>query len=60
MSIDDGIALTGLLILLSGIFLWLGLAATLIVLGLVMIYIGMRVEFPQRVKQNEPDKTINS
>ena len=55
MSIDDVIALIGFIILLTGIFLWLGLAATLIVLGLVMIYIGLRVETPQKVVQNEPD-----
>jgi len=55
MSIDDMVALLGLLILLVGIYLWLGLSATLIVLGLVMIYVGMRVEIPQKVGKNEPD-----
>jgi len=55
MSIDDVIALIGLIILLTGIYLWLGLAATLIILGLVMIYIGLRVETPQKVGENEPD-----
>jgi hypothetical protein len=55
MSIDDVIAIIGLLIFLTGIFLWLGIAATLIILGLVLIYIGMRVEIPQKVGQNEPN-----
>lgn len=55
MSIDDVIAIIGLLIFLIGIYLWLGLAATLIVLGLVMIYIGVRVEIPQKVGKNEPN-----
>jgi len=60
MSIDDVIALAGLLTLLSGIFLWLGLAATLIVLGLVLIYIGVRLEIPRRIKENEPNQTTNT
>ena len=60
MSIDDGVALFGLLLFLSGIFLWLGLAATLITLGLVMVYIGYVVEIPQRVNNDEPDKTTNT
>ena len=55
MSIDDVVALIGLIVFLTGIYLWLGLSATLIILGLVMIYIGLRVEIPQKVGKNEPD-----
>lgn len=60
MSIDDVIALSGLLLFLTGIYLWLGLAATLIVLGLVLIYIGVRLEIPRRINENESDKTTNT
>ncbi len=60
MSIDDIVALLGLLILLTGIYLWLGLAATLIILGAVLIFIGMRLEIPQRINENESDKTNNT
>lgn len=60
MSIDDIIALLGLLIFLTGVYLWLGIAATLITLGLILIYIGVRMEIPQRIKGHEPDKTTNT
>lgn len=60
MSIDDGIALVGLVIFLSGIYLLLGLAAVLIILGLVMIFIGWRMQLPRRIEHNEPDKTTTT
>jgi hypothetical protein len=51
MSIDDIIALLGLLLFLIGIYLWIGLAATLIAAGIVLVYIGMRVEIPHKVNK---------
>jgi hypothetical protein len=56
MSIDDVIALLGLISLLSGVYLWLGLPASLILLGIVLIYIGARIQPRTR---NEPDQTTN-
>ena len=44
MSIDDVIALLGLVSLLAGIYLWLGLPATLILFGIILIYIGARLQ----------------
>jgi hypothetical protein len=41
---DDLIAVTGLICLLAGLYVWLGLAAPLIVGGLVLIWIGYRYE----------------
>lgn len=52
MSIDDVIAFLGLVSLITGIYLWLGLPASLIMLGIIMIYIGARLQ-PRR--GNEPD-----
>jgi hypothetical protein len=56
MSFDDVIALIGLACFLAGIYLWLGLPAALIVLGLALMFVGARVELPRRggVK-HEPD-----
>ena len=56
MSIDDFIALLGLISLLAGVYLWVGLPASLILLGIILIYIGARM---QPRKQNEPDQTTN-
>ena len=56
MSIDDVIALLGLISLLAGVYLWLGLPASLILLGIILIYIGARM---QPRKQNEPNQTTN-
>lgn len=53
MSIDDLIALLGTAIFLFGIYLWVGLPPTLIVAGLILVYIGARVEVRKR---NEPKK----
>ena len=44
MSIDDFIAILGFISLLSGIYLWLGLPASLIMLGVVLIYTGARMQ----------------
>ena len=60
MSIDDVIALLGLISLLSGVYLWLGLPASLILLGIVLIYIGARLQPRSRPAKdtglhNEPD-----
>ena len=57
MSIDDVIALLGLISLLAGVYLWLGLPPSLILLGITLIYIGARM---QPRKHNEPDQTNNN
>ena len=56
MSIDDVIALLGLIVLLAGVYLWFGLPPSLILLGIVLIFIGVRY---QPRKHNEPDQTTN-
>ena len=56
MSIDDVIALLGLISLLAGIYLWLGLPAFLILLGIILIYIGARMQPRTR---HEPDQTTD-
>lgn len=56
MSIDDVIALLGLISLLAGVFLWLGLPASLILFGIILIYIGARM---QSRTHNEPDQTTD-
>ena len=56
MSIDDVIALLGLVSLISGVYLWLGLPASLILFGIILIYIGARI---QPRSHNEPDQTTN-
>ncbi len=45
MSFDDAIALIGLVCFVSGVYLWLGLPAALIVLGIILMFIGVRVDF---------------
>ena len=57
MSIDDVIALLGFISLISGIYLWLGLPASLILFGIIMIYIGARMQ-PRR--GDEPDQTTTN
>jgi hypothetical protein len=57
MSIDDVIALLGLISLLAGVYLWLGLPVSLILFGIILIYIGARL--PLRTKDNESDQTTN-
>lgn len=57
---DTIIAGIGLISLLVGIYLWLGIAAVLILFGIVMIYIGARIELSAKVKSNEPDKTTDT
>jgi hypothetical protein len=58
MSIDDFIALVGLISLLAGVYLWLGLAIALILFGVVLIYIGARYQ-PAKGQNYERDQTTN-
>jgi len=57
MSIDDFIALWGVVSLIVGIFLWLGFPASLILLGIILIYIGARMQ--PRSSHDESDQTTN-
>lgn len=54
MHLDDLIALSGLVLFLTGLYLWLGLPAPLMILGLAMIYAGARlpIEEPDNDKSN--------
>jgi len=56
VSFDDLIALVGLVLLVAGVYLWIGLPAALIVLGAILIFIGVRVDFAalRGGKINEP------
>lgn len=56
MSIDDIIALLGLISFLAGVYLWFGLPPSLILFGIILIYIGARMQPRSR---HEPDQTIN-
>lgn len=49
--LDDLLALVGLGCLIAGVYLWLGLAAALIVLGPILIYTGARIDI--KVKRDE-------
>ncbi len=55
MSFDDIIALIGLVCFVSGVYLWLGLPAALIVLGAILMFIGVRVDLTplRKVDNNE-------
>jgi hypothetical protein len=53
--LDDLIALTGLICLITGIYLWLGIPAALIVTGAILIYVGVRLDVTPKVGNNEPD-----
>lgn len=55
---DDILALIGLGLLTTGIYLWLGLAASLILLGGVMIFIAARMQPTYRV-YDRPEPTTN-
>lgn len=58
---DTIIAIIGLLFFLAGVYLWLGLAAMLILLGLILIYVGMKINIiPAKAKDNESNQTTNS
>lgn len=57
MSFDDFLALLGLIFFLSGLYMWLGAAATLMLLGLVLIYIGARID--TRKVKNERNQTTD-
>lgn len=54
MSFDDLIAFVGLCFFIAGIYLWLGLPAALIVAGLLLMFIGVRIELPRKGGTNEP------
>jgi hypothetical protein len=56
ISIDDVIALLGLIILIASIYLWVGLPPAGVLLGIILIYIGARIQPRSR---NEPDQTTN-
>lgn len=56
--LDDLIAFAGLVCLISGFYLWLGLPAALILLGIILIYIGARLDLG--IKRHEPDKAIDT
>jgi hypothetical protein len=45
---DTVISAIGALIFLGGIYLWLGLAASLILLGIILIYVGARMQLPAK------------
>lgn len=48
IDINDAIALVGFVMLVAGVYLWLGLAASLILTGVVLIYAGARLDLPGR------------
>jgi len=56
--LDDLIAFAGLVNLIAGVYLWLGLPAALILLGVILIYVGARLDI--RTQTNEPDKAANT
>jgi len=56
--LDDLIAFAGLVCLISGIYMWLGLPAALILLGIILIYIGVRLDV--RTNRNELNQTTNT
>lgn len=60
IELDDTIAIIGLIIFLVGLYLWLGLAAPLMVLGLVMMYAGFRLDPAAIWSKNEPDQTTDT
>jgi hypothetical protein len=51
--VDDLIALIGVLLFLAGLYLWLGLPAALITLGLALMFVGWRL--PAKESRNGPD-----
>ncbi|KKW13391.1 MAG: hypothetical protein UY48_C0001G0012 [Candidatus Gottesmanbacteria bacterium GW2011_GWB1_49_7] len=50
--LDDIIAFAGFCFLSYGVFLWLGLPATLIFVGGICVYVGVRYE-PDQTTGNE-------
>lgn len=58
-ELDTVIAVTGFISFLVGIFLWLGLPATLIVFGLAMVFIGVRMRSGDRSSLPEPKQPAN-
>jgi len=48
MSFDDVVALIGLICFVSGVYLWLGLPAALMITGAVLIFVGARLELPHK------------
>ena len=62
MSFDDLLALVGLVLFVSGIYLWLGLPAALMVSGAALMFIGVRVDFAalRGGNNNEPGQEFIS
>jgi len=58
-SVDTIIAAIGLLCILAGLYLWLGLAASLITLGLALIWIGIRMPEPGLPGRVSPRRSEN-
>ena len=59
--IDDILAGAGIISFLVGLYLWLGLAAALMVLGVGLVYAGVRIEpNPVRRDTNEFDQTTHT
>jgi hypothetical protein len=52
---NDILAGIGVVLFLAGVYLWLGLAATLMITGALLIYAG--IVLPDK---DEPDQTTNS
>ena len=54
-NFDDILAIIGLILFLAGLYLWLGLPAPLMVLGLVLIFIAARLDPATLWRKHEPD-----
>jgi hypothetical protein len=57
-ELDTLVAVVGFTSVLVGIYLWLGIAASLILLGLALVFISMRLDLNHLVKkekQHGPD-----
>jgi multisubunit Na+/H+ antiporter MnhC subunit len=58
-EIDTLIAVMGLILFISGLYLWLGLPAALMILGLALIYTGVRLDPATLWSKHEPDQTTH-
>ncbi len=54
-KIDDLIALIGFACILAGVYLLLGLPATLILFGGVLVFVGVRLPSGRKESSHEPD-----
>ena len=59
MTVTDFITGTGALLLLAGLYLWLGLAALLIATGLILILVGVRLAQLEQ-PEDEPNEDTTS